>query len=293
MTMNIVARRRLWYGISGVFVAASIVVLAVWKLNIGIDFTGGTLVELSFREDVPTVEGVRGAFERVGAERVVVQTAGERGVIVRTAPMTEEVRQQMVAAFRDTATVERYELIGPTVGRELARKTMIAIVLSLVLIALYVALAFRKAARDVSVWMFAGVSLIVMVHDVLIPVGVFAVLGRFMGVEVGAPFIAAALTILGYSINDKIVVLDRVRENVVRSHGGSFAELVNRSVVDTLARSINTTVTVFLALLAVFIVGGATLRPFALALLIGIGVSAYSSIFIAAPLLVTWKERGE
>ena len=224
----------------------------------------------------------------LGAHRVVVQSAGEHGVIVRSETLTREEHQKIVTAFQGRAVERRFESIGPSIGQELARKTTIGVVLALTLIVLYVAWMFRRAGGQVSSWTYGLIALIVMAHDVVIPTGIFAVLGHFRGVEIGAPFIAALLTILGYSISDTIIVLDRVRENGGAAHGKPFAEIVERSVHQSFARSMYTTLTTMLALTAVILFGSSGIRYFALALLIGIGVGAYSSIFVAAPLLVTW-----
>lgn len=289
--MQIVARRRLWYLLSAVFVGASVVAIVFWRFNFGIDFTGGSLTELAFTGARPVTVDIQRRVEELGATRVKVQTAGEMNAIIRTAPLSPELRNAITHAFESEARELRSESIGPSIGRELARKTATGVALSLVLIVVYVAWMFRKAGREVSTWAYGSVALIAMAHDVLIPMGVFAVLGAFRNIEVDAPFIAAVLTILGYSINDTIIVLDRVRENTHVLRGKPFAELVETSVHQSFARSINTTLTTILALIAVILFGGSSIRSFALALAIGIGVGAYSSIFIAAPLLVTWHAR--
>ncbi len=289
--ISIVPKRRLWYLLSAVLVGASVLAIMVWRFSFGIDFTGGSLTELAFTGQRPTTVEIQRRVEELGASRVKVQTAGASNVIIRTAPLTQEARGAISRAFEHDARELRSESIGPSIGRELARKTATAVVLSLVLIVLYVAWMFRKAGREISTWAYGTVALIAMAHDVLIPMGVFAVLGAFRNVEVDAPFIAAVLTILGYSINDTIIVLDRVRENTHVLRGKPFAEMVEASIHQSLARSVNTTLTTILALVAVILFGGTSIRSFALALAIGIGVGAYSSIFIAAPLLVTWHAR--
>ncbi|MDP3771328.1 MAG: protein translocase subunit SecF, partial [bacterium] len=259
--------------------------------NFGIDFTGGSLMELAFSGERPPASELQRRITDLGATRVKAQVSGDRSAIVRAAPMTQEVHQRIVEAFASQAIEHRYESIGPSVGQELARKTVIGVLLAIIVIVCYVAWMFRKAGKLVSSWMYGFVALIAMAHDVIIPIGVFAVLGAFRGAEIDAPFIAAVLTILGYSINDTIIVLDRVRENVHVLRAKPFPELVETSVHQSFARSMNTTLTTILALIAVIVFGGESIRAFALALAIGIGVGAYSSIFIAAPLLVTWQQR--
>lgn len=290
--IQVISHRKIWYTISGLLVLVSLIAVGVWRLNLGIDFTGGSLVELAFTNTRPTANALKERVEALGATRVLVQPAGERNAIIRTSLMTSEVRTAIANEFSGSAREDRFESIGPTIGQELARKTIIGVVLALVLIVAYVGWMFRHAGRDVSSFAYGAVTLISMAHTVIIPTGVFAVLGAFMGVEIDAPFIAALLTILGYSINDTIIILDRVRENV----GGnrrvtSFADVVEQSVHQSFARSINTGLATLVALLAIVLFGGVTVRFFALAIMIGIAIGTYSSIFIAAPLLVTWYER--
>ncbi|MBI2483051.1 protein translocase subunit SecF [Candidatus Uhrbacteria bacterium] len=290
--LSVVAHRKIWYTISGTLVIAGVLAIAFWKLNFGIDFVGGSLMEFQFTGAPPAPAVLTQEIAALGAHRIQLQSAGDRAVIVRTETLTPELHATIVRALQDRASELRFETIGPSIGQELARKTAIGVVLALLLILCYVAWMFRKAGVQVSSWAYGFVALVVMVHDVIIPTGVFAVLGRFVGVEIGAPFIAAVLTILGYSISDTIIVLDRIRENVGNARGGDFATVVERSVHQSFARSMYTTITTILALLAVIMFGSAGVRYFALALAIGIGVGAYSSIFIAAPLLVTWQQRG-
>lgn len=248
-------------------------------------------MELQFTGTVPSAASLEQEMTTLGARRVQLQSAGDRAVIIRTETLSPELHQTIVRAFGERAEELRFETIGPSIGRELARKTAIGVALALTLILCYVAWMFRKAGVQISSWAYGLVTLVVMVHDVSIPTGIFAALGHFSGVEIGAPFIAAVLTILGYSISDTIIVLDRIRENVGTARGEDFAQIVERSVHQTFARSMYTTFTTILALFAVIIFGSASVRYFALALAIGIGVGAYSSIFIAAPLLVTWQQR--
>lgn len=183
----------------------------------------------------------------------------------------------------------RYESIGPSIGQELKKKSIWATILVMLAIMLFVAYAFRKVSYPVSSWKYGIAILISLVHDVVIIVGLFILLGYFFGIEINTPFIAALLTVLGYSVNDSIVVLDRVRENLHREEG-SFEDVVEKSVEQTYARSISTSVTTLLALSAVLVFGGTTIRDFVLALIFGIMIGTYSSIFLAAPALVTWQK---
>ena len=198
----------------------------------------------------------------------------------------------MLGALRGLGALEeaRFDSIGPVIGQELKNKSATALALVLIMIVVYVAWSFRGVGHVISSWKYGALTVIAGLHDIIIPLGVFAILGQTSGVQIGTSFVAALLTILGYSVNDTIVVLDRVRENLFHQEVKSLGEVVEMSIRQTLARSVNTTLTTLLALVAVYIFGGESTKFFALALLIGIAVGAYSSIFIAAPLLVSWEK---
>lgn len=292
-SLNLMRWSSVSLGFSVFMVAASLIALFVFGLQYGVDFTGGTLLELRV-PSLEKTEDLRAALEQAGFAEMTVQAGESDEVFVRTGSLTEEQHQAVLstvqAAYAD-ATEVQYTFVGPSVGAELRRSAMIAVVVLLVLIALYVAWAFRNVSTQVSSWKFGVTTLLTAAHDVIIPLGVFAVLGKVWGYQVDTAFVAAILTILGYSINDTIVVFDRTREHLSRHRSGeSFRELVNRSVNETLARSINTTLAVLLPLLAIFFVGGVSTRPFVLALIVGILAGAYSSIFMASPFLVLWHE---
>lgn len=291
-TFNVIRHSRLWLAISGAIVVAAFVALFTYGLNFGIDFTGGSLLQVN--APATSVEVLREAVAAAGFEPVVQQGEGD-SYFVRLAPVTEEQHQAILNAVKSIspeATEVRFDTVGPAIGGELKTASLKATALMLLLITLYVAWAFRKVTRPVASWKYGVVTMISAFHDVIIPLGVFAVLGHYFGYQIDMAFVAAVLTILGYSINDTIVVLDRTRENLIRHRHGdtSFGDIVNKSVMETIARSINTTFSTMLPLLAVFIVGGATTRPFVLALLIGMLSGAYSSIFVASPLLVEWEK---
>ncbi|MEK7516349.1 MAG: protein translocase subunit SecF [Patescibacteria group bacterium] len=292
--IRIIAQRKLLYLIAGILTGGSLLALALWGLRPGIDFTGGSLLEVEIAGELPTAEAVNESLASLNLGDTTVQSAGERGFILRFQTVDEPTHQQVLRALQDRFGAEevRFESVGPVIGKELQRKSTIALILVLIGIAVYVAWAFRKVSQPVQSWKYGVLTLVAAAHDVIIPMGLFAVLGRFAGVEVGTSFIAALLTILGYSVNDTIVVFDRVRENLLRSRG-DFGEIVERSVQQTFARSINTTATSLFAILAVLFFGGETVRPLALALTVGIAAGAYSSIFIASPLLVTWEKHSK
>jgi preprotein translocase subunit SecF len=291
-SINLIGKSKLWLTVSAVIIASAFLALGTYGLNFGIDFTGGSLLQVA--APGTSVDAIRNAVTAGGFEPVVQRGEGDT-YFVRLAPITEEQHQVALAAVKSIspdATEIRFDTVGPVIGDELKRTSLSASVLMLVLIMVYVAWAFRKVTYPVASWKYGVITMVTAFHDVVIPLGIFAVLGATLGYQIDLPFVAAMLTVLGYSINDTIVVLDRTRENLLRHRhsDASFGKIVNTSVMETIARSMNTTFSSFLPLLAVFLVGGETTRPFVLALMIGIVSGAYSSIFVASPLLVEWEK---
>lgn len=297
MNLPIIQYRKLWLMISGAAFVLAIIFLATWGLKFGIDFTGGSLLEVKFLQDRPDVETVRSAVGELnlGGE-VVIQPTQDKNMILRFQEATEEVHQQIVTKlnekFAGGIQEERFESIGASIGQEMKTKAVYSIIIVVIAIIIYIAIAFRKVSFPVPSWKYGVFAAIAMLHDVIITMGVFSALGHYFGVEVGLPFVAACLTVLGYSVNDTIVIFDRTRENLMRLGKVEFPTVVNRSLNETMARSINTTLTTLLAVAAVYIFGGASIENFALALLVGIFLGAYSSIFVASPLLVVSERWG-
>lgn len=288
--MNIVKQRSVWFWISGLLVAASLLSVAVWGLNLGIDFKGGSLLEVQL-EQKPQAGDVRSVLEEAGFSGVSVQ-ASDESTLVRSASLSEDEHVRMVdtlSAKFGTAEELRFDSIGPVIGKELQQGALYAVALTLLLIGLYIAWAFRKVSEPVASWKYGFLTIFAAFHDVIITIGVFSVLGHFMSWEVGTTFVAAILTILGYSINDTVVVFDRTRENLKLGIGETFEETVEISIRQTFTRSVFTSLTTLLALVAIFLFGGETTRSFAFALIVGITVGSYSSIFLASTLLVTWE----
>ncbi len=296
---QLISKSKLWLSISGALIAISIVMLALWGLRLGIDFTGGSLLEVTFNQDRPGVTEMEDRLKELNLKSLTVQPVGEQGMILRFQETSEDVHQAILGKLNSfdanpkdgKAAYEelRFEAVGPSVGLELQRKAVYAIILVLVAISLYIAGAFRRVSRPVSSWKYGIATLVSLFHDVIIVLGVFASLGNFHGLEINTTFVAAILTVLGFSVHDTIVVFDRIRENLPRSND-SFAGTVNASLNQTITRSINTSLTVLLVLLAIVLIGGTSIHYFALALLIGIFFGTYSSIFLASPLLVAWHE---
>lgn len=291
MTLNIIENRKIWYAFSSILLIASIVFVATLGLNFGIDFTGGSLSEIRFDQAVATAD-LRSALEEAGYKGISIQATDESAFIIRTESLGEEEHQHLLLVLNTLASNEelRFDSIGPVIGNELRRTALIGLVVTLFLIGLYVAWAFRLVSQPVESWKYGVLTIVAAFHDAIITVGAFSLLGFFFNWEVGTAFVAALLTILGYSINDTVIIFDRTRENLLRKTGDTFPQTVEHSIHQTLTRSLSTSLTTLLALLAVFFFGGDSTQPFAMALIIGIGVGTYSSIFLASPLLVTWNQ---
>lgn len=293
MKVHIVAHRNIWFIFGGAIVLVSLLAILIFGLKFGIDFTGGSLLEVHVGTPT-TTENVRSKMEAAGYPNLAIQSTSEMGFIVRTGHLSEEEHQALLATLETAVgSIEevRFDSIGPVIGEELRQTALMGVVITLLLIGLYVAWAYRKVSESVASWTYAVLTILTAFHDVLVTVGVFAILGHFYGWEIGSAFIAAILTILGYSINDTVVVFDRTRENLLKGVRDRFEDTVELSIQQTLTRSLNTSITTLLALLSIFLLGGESTKPFALALMIGIVVGTYSSIFLASPALVVWELR--
>lgn len=298
--MFIVRHRNIFYAIAIILVLTSLGALFAWGLNLGIDFKGGSLMEITYPAEAPELQTVKSIVDPLGLE-TSVREAGENGYIIRTKSLDDAERTALEDALVAQAPgyeVERFTSIGPVLGAEAAQKSVISIILVLVCILLFVTFAFRKVSEPVSSWKYGLITLLALFHDVIIPTGVFAFLGYFGGVQVDTLFVTALLVVLGFSVHDTIVVFDRVREHLKKNkeeeREQSFENVVGESIEETYVRSINTSLTTAFALAVLYVIGGEVTRYFALSLLIGIAAGAYSSIFLAAPLLVTiqkWQSR--
>lgn len=290
---DVIGKSKIWLTISGVLMVASIASMLIFGLNFGIDFTGGSLMDVSFETPV-TIDEVRSVYDVAEHSATVVQSS-DVDYLVRLETLTQEQHSAILTSLEENLGAfeeNRYETIGSVIGSELKTTSMKAILILLILIVIYVAWAFRKVSEPVKSWKYGVLTIVAAAHDVMIPLGIYAALGYYFGYEINTAFVAALLTILGYSINDTIVIFDRTRENLVNNRNSSkpFDEIVNMSVAQSFARSINTSFTTLLVLLAIFFFGGETTKPFVLALIIGVMSGAYSSIFLASPLLVRWEQ---
>jgi preprotein translocase subunit SecF len=294
MTFNFTKYSIFYYIISGLLIIGAIVSLSMFGLKFGIEFVGGSSMQVDFQNGPkgtpPSNEAIQTALKSFNLGEITIQPTAETGAILQFKGVDEATHQKILAELNKmTPTAEKsFQYIGPSIGQELRNKTELAIFLALLAITLYIAFAFSKVSKPVSSWKYGITSLMALFHDVLIPLGVFSILGKFYNVEITIPIIAALLTILGFSVHDTIVIFDRIRENILRRGMGQFEDTVNWSLTQTLGRSISTVLTVEFVLVSLYFFGGETLKYFALALIIGITSGAYSSIFIASPLLVSW-----
>lgn len=291
MLLDFIKYRRIWYAVSVFLLIPGIISLSLWGLNLGIDFTGGSLMEIQTKNGV-TVEQVRQAVgDQYG--NPVAQSTGDDTFQLKLQTLDPDQRNQVLSTLNQQlggeVVEERFETVGPTIGADLTRKAILSVVLGSLLIVAYIAYAFRNVPKPASGWRFGATTIFALLHDILFTLGVFSLLGHFAGVEIDANFVAAVLTVIGFSVHDTIVVFDRIRENLIKGQGATLEDTVNLSISQTLVRSINTSVTVLLVLGAMLLYGGASIHYFVLALFVGIAIGTYSSIFNAAPVLVSWQ----
>jgi len=300
MTIPFIKYSKIWLFISGAVAVVSVVFLLMWGLKPGIDFTGGSLLEVTFEKNRPEHVLVQKTLEDLGQKNAVIQKTRDSSMIMRVGFLTEDQHQLVLRELRakyaidNTMREDRFETIGSAVSKQMRTRALWAIILVNLGIIIYIAYAFRVVSRPVASWKYGALAILALVHDVLLVLGVFSLLGHMYGTEVDIPFVVALLTVLGYSVNDTIVVYDRVRENLLRHSADNFSDTVNNGLNQTLMRSINTTMKTTLPLFALYFLGGSTIHNFVLALIIGIISGAYSSVFIATPMLVLvekWQHK--
>ncbi len=275
---------------------AAVLAIALWGLKPGIDLIGGSFLQVSYTTERPTAEQVHEVIAASGITDARVQPTGTTGYILRQRDLTQDEHQELLNALGTLGDLreDQFTSVGPTIGAELLQKAWIAITLVTLSIILFIAFAFRGVSKPVASWKYGVVAIITLLHDILIPAGLFALLGFTHNAEVDSLFIVALLTILGISINDTIVVFDRIRENLKKNVDHNkreeFELVVSRSIWQTLTRSINTSLTVLIVLAALYFLGPASTHDFALTLIVGMIAGTYSSIFLASPLLVVWND---
>ena len=293
--MDIIKRKYFYFAISLLIIIPGIVSMLLWGLRLSIDFIGGSRIEVqSAKFKVQSSKNeLKGVFKEQKIEVSSMQQSGTDIFVIRTKSLDQNVHQKLKLAIEKKypeAKELSFQTVGPTIGKETTINAIKAVVISSLLIILYIAWSFRKVPKPANSFRFGICAIIALIHDVLVVVGVFSLLGHFWGVEVDSLFVTAILTIIGFSVHDTIVVFDRIRENLRRMPGNSFATIVNDSILQTLGRSLNTSLTVLLVLFTLLLFGGESIRWFVVALLVGIISGTYSSIFNAAPLLVVWEE---
>ena len=286
---KIIQKRKIWFSISGTLVVLSIISVFLWGLNFGIDFTGGSLLEVNFTGERLSVIEIQDKLGGLNLKSLIVQPIGESGMILRFQDTSEEIHQEIITVLGEVEEM-RFDSVGPSIGEELKKKSVYSIIIVLIAIIMYIAWVFRAVSKPVASWKYGLSAIIALFHDTIIVLGVFAVLGEFFNIEINTAFIAAILTVLGYSVNDTIVVFDRVRENLPKSED-DFEGTVNTSINQTITRSINTSVTTLLVLVSILLFGGDTIKGFVMALAIGVFIGTYSSIFLASPILVMFEKK--
>ena len=292
--MNIVGKRNWYFAFSLLIIIPGVISLLLWGLNLSIDFTGGSEMSLSYPQKVnqQIIDGIKKTFASEKIEVVSFTPSGTH-VAIRTKPMDDKQDAKFfLEVQKNTGKVkqDQFETIGPVIGKEITINAFNAIIIASLLIVLFIAWAFRSVRKPMSSWRFGVCAIIALLHDALVVVGIFSLLGHFFNVEVDSLFVTALLTVIGFSVHDTIVVFDRIRENLRRNITAPFPQVVNDSILQTLVRSLNTSITAMLVLFTLLIFGGVTIRWFVVAMLIGIASGTYSSIFNASQLLVVWQE---
>lgn len=291
--VNIIGRRYWYFALSTLFILPGLVALIAWGLPLGIDFTGGSLLEVRFAQSERPLEAgiVRQAYAAQGLEDSIVQVAEDNVVVARSRELSDTAQAAIMAdleAAFGPGTVLTAATVGPSVGAEVAQRAALAVGLATIGILGYITYAFRRVDHA---FRYGVAAIIALVHDVLVVLGLAAFFGRFLGWQVDALFLTALLTVVGFSVHDSIVVFDRIRENLIIYRRLDYETVVNHSVIQTLDRSLNTTLVVLFALLALALYGGDTIRQFVVILLLGVLSGTYSSIFNAAALLVVWENK--
>jgi len=284
--MFIIKNRKIFVIISGILVSLSIASLIVFGLNFGIDFKGGSLLEVEYSTTRPSQTVIEESIKPLDIGGILVQPIGDNGYSIKSRDINETERASVMSALGETATEKSFTSIGPSVGAELVRKSILSFILVALGIILWIAYSFRKVSKPVSSWRYGIIAVVALIHDVVISAGVFAVISHFTGAEVDTLFVVAILTVLGLSVSDTIVVFDRIRENIRIGTSKLFEETVGKSINQVYTRSIATSSTVIIVLLALVFFGPTSTKLFATVLTVGMFFGTYSSIFLASPLLV-------
>ena len=287
---------KVYFIFSGTLIILSLFFIIHFGLNFGIDLTGGSSLNITFQSVRPTTQELRSDLSPFIKGPIYITPVDKGTISIKckddiSQETQSKIKNVLDKKYKINSKATNFEWIGGIIGQETRDKSIKAIILSLIAIILYVAFAFRRVSRPVSSVKYGLATILALLHDVTIPIGVFAVLGKFFGIQVTVPIITALLTIFGYSVNDTVVVFDRIRENLIKRVGANFEETVDKSLNQTLVRSMNTSFTTLLVLFSLFYLGDVSLKYFSLVLILGIFAGTYSSIFLASPLLVYWSKK--
>lgn len=289
MNINFLKITKVYYLLSFILLAGAVFSFLFFGLKFGIDFLGGSILEVEF-ENRPSNQLIQEKLNDLNLGEIAVQSKGDKEIVIKTGEINSETHGKIISSLKELSNLQekRFENIGPIIGRELREKTIFLVVICLVALLAYISIAFKNVSWPLSSWQYGIISIIALTFDILITIGFLSFLGEYYNAQFNIPIITALLTILGYTINDKVIIFDRVRENLLRKKEDNFKDLVNKSLNETIFRSISTGTCTLLVLLAIFLFGGETLKYFSLTLIIGIIAGTYSSLLLAAPLLVTW-----
>lgn len=292
--MNIIGKKKIYFLISLIVMIPGLISLVLYGLNLSIEFTGGSRISVSFPKEVSQEQAnfLRDSLLNQNVKVYSVEKAGKLA-IVRTTPMDQKQDTAFIGDLKSKygdARQQEFSTIGPTIGGETTTNALKAVVVASLLVVVYISWVFRKVPKPASSIRFGVSTVIALIHDVLVVVGVFSILGHFLHVEIDSLFVTAVLTIIGFSVHDTIVVFDRIRENLEKNGGSNFEKTVNDSILQTIGRSLNTSITVLLVLFALLLFGGESIRWFVVALIVGMLSGTYSSVFNASPILVVWHE---
>lgn len=289
--MDFIKHTKLWFIISAVLIIPGIIAMFIWGFNLGIDFKGGTVTRIETIKKT-NKQQITNSLQKLSLKDLNIQAITANQYTIRTVSTGANLDKQISISIKDKIgdnKIINFESIGPSISSDLTKKAFASIIIASLAIIIYLAIAFRKVPKPANSWRFGICAVVALIHDALFVTGVYVILGHYFAYEVNSLFITALLTIIGFSVHDTIVVFDRIRENLRISPTNSFTQTANYSITQTLARSLNTSLTVLIVLLAMFLLGGETIKPFVLTLLIGITIGTYSSIFNATPLLVLWQ----
>ncbi len=292
--MFIIKYKKIFLSLSIILMVVSLVFIFTFGLKLGIDFKGGALLEVSYTDSRPEVSLVEDAIKTLDINQALIQPTGELGYLIKTRDLSQSEHEILSKSLtfdgKYAMTEKGFTSIGPSVGSELARKAILSIIFVIIAIILFITYAFRKVSHPVASWKYGIITVVTLIHDIIIPTGIFALVSHYTGAEVDTLFVLALLTILGLSVHDKIVVFDRIRENLKDDGKKHFAETIGRSTSQTIVRSINITLTIIFVLVPLYLFGPETTKNFAFVLTVGLFCGIYSSLFFASPLLV-WVEE--